>query len=63
MAFTFVFVVVLKKMSYEEVWEVAQIGYADEVERLVEEEGVEVDSKNEVSVCVLFACSSWCCFG
>ena len=37
----------------KELFQAAQRGNKDEVARLVDEEGVDVDSKDEVSVCVL----------
>ena len=40
-------------MSIYELLEAARRGDRNEVERLVDEEGVAVDSKNKVSVCVL----------
>ena len=54
---------VWKRMSIEELIAAARRGDVDEVVRLVDEEGVEVDSKDSVSVFVCFACSSWCCLG
>ena len=38
----------------EEVWRFAMRGERDVVERMLDEEGVDVDSKDEVSVCVLY---------
>ena len=40
-------------MSAEELYEAVFDGDKDEVERLVDEEGVDVNSKDRVSVCVL----------
>ena len=50
-------------MSTHELHEAARRGDKDEVERLLDEEGVDVDSMNRVSVFVCFACSFWCCLG
>ena len=50
-------------MSAEELCEAAKRGNKDEVERLVDEEGVDINSTDDVSVCLCFACSSWCCLG
>ena len=41
-------------MSTKELHEAAQRGNRNEVARLVDEEGVEVDSEDRVSVCVLW---------
>ena len=41
----------------------AMLGGRDGVARLVDEEGVDVDLKDGVSVCVCFGRSSWCCLG
>ena len=38
----------------EELLEAAEGGDRDEIERILDEEGVEVDSEDEVSVCVLW---------
>ena len=55
---------VWKRMSSKELLhDAAERGDKNEMERLVDEEGVEVDSKDWVSVCVCFGCSSWCCLG
>ena len=54
---------VWKKMPTKELHDAAERGDKDEVERLVDEEGVKVDSKDKVRVFVCFVCSSWCCLG
>ena len=44
---------VWKTMSAEELYEAVFVGDKNEVERILDEEGVDVNSKNRVSVCVL----------